>query len=216
MNFTEKLYIGLCVLFSVIIVIGNLTYQKIVNFSMWPFGMLELSVGALTYPFTFVITDLITEIYGKEKAKFCTLLAILSSIFVVTVISFMTKLEATPWSKLDNETFAMVFGMYGLAFVSSLTAMYIAQNLDIILYAYIKKLTKGKFMWLRNSCSTAISLFIDTMVVLTLLGIFGVFPKEQIWPLILNSYKFKLVATVFGIPLLYLAANNLKKTLIST
>ena len=78
MKNVEKIYTGLCVLFSVLIVVGNLTYQKFVILSILPFHTFEISVGAVLYPLTFLITDLITEFYGKEKARFCVRFAVLT------------------------------------------------------------------------------------------------------------------------------------------
>ena len=71
MNAADKIYTTLCVVFAVFIVVGNLIYQKFVFLPILPFHTFELSVGAITYPLTFMLTDLIAEFYGKNKANFC-------------------------------------------------------------------------------------------------------------------------------------------------
>ena len=62
---------SLCVLFAVLIVVCNLIYQKFVFLPILPFYSFELSVGAIIYLLTFLLTDLIAEFYGKNKANFC-------------------------------------------------------------------------------------------------------------------------------------------------
>lgn len=204
MKNVEKIYTGLCVLFSVLIVVGNLTYQKFVILSILPFHTFEISVGAVLYPLTFLITDLITEFYGKEKARFCVRFAIVTNTLVATIIAGMDALPAVSWSKIDHVTFHKVFGLYYIAFTSSLIACYISQTVDISLYLWLRKITKGKYLWIRNNGSTAVSLLIDTCTVITFMTIFAILPKEQILSLIINSYAWKLFFTVFSTPLFYL------------
>ncbi len=206
----EKIYIGLCILFSVLIVVGNLTYQKFVFLSIVPFHTFELSVGAILYPLTFLITDLITEFYGKEKANFCVRFAILTNILVAIIIAGMDALPTVSWSKIDYITFHKVFGLYYIAFISSLVACYISQTIDISLYLWLRKITKGKYLWIRNNGSTAVSLIIDTCTVIIFMTIFGALPKEQMLLLILNSYAWKLCFTVFSTPLFYLCFSVIK------
>jgi uncharacterized PurR-regulated membrane protein YhhQ (DUF165 family) len=108
-NTSDKIYTTLCVLFAVFIIVGNLIYQKFVFLPILPFHTFELSVGAITYPLTFMLTDLIAEFYGKNKANFCVRLAIAMNIIIALVIIMMDKLNATEWSKIDNITFHKVF-----------------------------------------------------------------------------------------------------------
>jgi len=202
-NVSDKIYTTLCVVFSLFIVVGNLIYQKFVFLPILPFHIFELSVGAITYPLTFMLTDLIAEFYGKNKANFCVRLAIVMNIIIALVIMMMDKLNATEWSKIDNITFHRVFGLYSVAFIGSIIACYIAQLVDITIYLWIRKLTGSRWLWLRNNGSTAISLFIDTCIVINFMSMFGILPIDRIWPLIINSYLFKLFFTVCSTPLFY-------------
>lgn len=204
-NIKEKIYIILCTFFTVLIIVGNLIYQKFVYLNIFNFYILELSIGAIFYPLTFLLTDLIAEFYGKERANFCVKLAIIFNIIVVLIISLMDKLEATNWSNVDNITFHKVFGSYHISFLASTFACYIAQLVDINIYLWIRKITKGKYLWIRNNFSTAISLFIDTFIVIGIMSLFNIFPFDQLGQLVLNSYSFKLFFTVFSTPIFYLA-----------
>ncbi|WP_417905473.1 queuosine precursor transporter [Candidatus Tisiphia endosymbiont of Micropterix aruncella] len=197
MTIDEKIYITICVLFAILIVIGNLIYQKFVFLPILPFYTFELSVGAITYPLTFLLTDLIAEFYGKSKANFCVKLALAMNIIVTLIIAIMDRLNATEWSKIDNITFHKVFGLYSIAFIGSIIACYTAQLIDITIYLWIRKVTYGRWLWLRNNGSTAISLFVDTCIVISFMSIFGVLPIDRMWSLIVNSYSFKLFFTIY-------------------
>ncbi|MEY4464318.1 MAG: hypothetical protein RLZZ81_1289 [Pseudomonadota bacterium] len=85
-NIKEKIYIILCTFFTVLIIVGNLIYQKFVSLNIFNLYILELSVGAIFYPLTFLLTDLIAEFYGKERANFCVKIAIVFNIIVVLII----------------------------------------------------------------------------------------------------------------------------------
>ncbi len=205
MNMSEKIYIVICVLFSVLIVVGNLVYQKFVILPILPFYSFELSVGAIFYPLTYLLTDLITEFYGKEKANFCVNLAVSMNITIGTLIYFLDRLTATSWSKVDDAMFHKVFGFYGVAFLGSIVACYISQLVDITLYLLIRKFTKDKYLWLRSNCSTAISLFIDTTIVIGFMTLFGLLQFSNMWTLIFSSYMFKLFFTICSTPIFYLS-----------
>lgn len=207
----DKIYIILSVIFSVLIVLGNLIYQKFVHLDLFGLIKFELSVGAILYPLTFLITDLIAEFYGKDNANFCVKLGIAANIMVALIIGLMDILPATGWSKITNQEFHKIFGFYNIAFLGSILACFISQSLDIKIYLFIKKLTRDRFLWLRNFVSTSISLMIDTAIVIIFMSIFGIFPKEQIFPLITNSYSFKLLFTALNIPIFYFAVFYIKR-----
>ncbi|MBS0271694.1 MAG: queuosine precursor transporter [Proteobacteria bacterium] len=210
MTKNDSIYTSLCVLFSVLIVMGNLIYQKFVFLPILPFHTFELSVGAILYPLTFLLTDLITEFYGKEEANFCVRLGISMNILIACIIIMMDQLEATSWSKVDDTIFHTVFGLYSVAFIGSIIACYTAQLVDIALYLWIRKITKGKWLWARNNGSTAISLFIDTFIVISFMTAFHVLPSDRMWALIINSYCFKLFFSICSTPLFYVCVGMIK------
>jgi queuosine precursor transporter len=188
-----RIYTTLCTLFSVLIVTGNLIYQKFVALPLFPFHTFELSVGAILYPLTFLLTDLITEFYGKEKANFCVKLGLGMNILIAVVMMGMDSLTATHWSKIDNTTFHHVFGLYSVAFMGSILACYIAQLVDIRIYLGIRRLTG------------------DTSIVISFMTLFGVLPVDRMGALIMNSYLFKLFFTVCSTPLFYMGVTVIKR-----
>lgn len=197
---TDKIYVSLCTIFSILVVLSNLVYQKFVVLNLWTYHTFELSAGAILYPTAFLITDLITEFFDKQKAKFCVTLGICINIMVAFIILGVDLLPATSWSMIDTTTFHSIFAAYTWTFIGSTLACYISQILDVMIYIKIRKTTDGKYVWLRSCLSTGISLFIDTMIVMVFFMLFGVMPREQVLKVIMHSYTFKLLFVVLSMP----------------
>lgn len=210
MHKCDEVYTSLCVLFAVTIVLGNLIYQKFVFFSLFRFYTFEISVGAILYPLTFLLIGLITEFYGKEKAGFCVKLGIMTNIIVAIAIACIDSLEATRWSKVDNDLFHKVFGYYSVAFLGSVIACYVAQIVDINIYLWIRKITKNRWLWARNNGSTIISIFIDTFIVISFITFFQILPLDRMVPLVFNSYLYKLSFVILSTPLFYISVRIIR------
>lgn len=93
--------------------------------------------------------------------------------------------------------------------VSSMIAYLAAQSVDVRLFHYWKRLTKGKYLWIRNNGSTMVSQFVDSTAILTILYLSGnlgenVTTVSALVILILNSYLFKFFFALFDTPLIYL------------
>jgi uncharacterized integral membrane protein (TIGR00697 family) len=207
----EKLYLGLAAIFIASLVSCNLIFQK---FFIWnPLGMFrfEVSVGILPYPITFLITDIISEIYGKKRANQVVIVGLFSTVFVMGVVALADIVPATDWSPVSDETFSMVFGLTGVAVAASMFAFLIAQFIDIRIYHFWKRLTKGKHLWLRNNFSTVSSQFVDTSAVLLLLCGFGAIGWDKFYILLLNGFLFKVLVAMFDTPFLYLFVNLIKR-----
>lgn len=213
MSQSDKVYTSLCVSFAVLIVTGNIVYQKYVSLPLLPFYTFELSVGAILYPLTFLLTDLITEFYGKQKANFCVKLGLVMNVLIALAISIMDHLKATSWSKVDDTMFHNVLGLYGISFIGSIIACYSAQLVDIVIYLWIRKATNGRWLWLRSAGSTTISLFVDTIIVICFLTYFEILPADRMIVIIMNSYFYKLFFTILGTPLFYASVSGIKRVL---
>ncbi|MDG1437174.1 MAG: queuosine precursor transporter [Rickettsiaceae bacterium] len=203
MNREIRLYVVFCSIFCTIIITGNLIFQKFVTLHIVSYDI-EVSVGVLLYPITFLISDLVTEFYGQGKAKFMVNIAVLCSLIVLVLIGISDYLSATSWSKIDDKLFHTVFNSYGIAAVASIIANYLGQICDITVYAYFKKLTNGKHLWLRNNLSTILGQLIDSVTVVTILCFFVVIPWSQFSIVIYSSFLFKFLAALADTPFCYL------------
>ena len=211
----ENLYIILSAIFIASLVSCNLIFQKFFQIEIWlPFYgnyIFEQSVGLLAYPITFLVTDIISEVYGQNKANQVVTSGLFASIFMLLVVTVADFIPMAPWSPIDSITFSKVFGLSGAAVLASMLAYLIAQYIDIRIFHFWKKLTNGKHLWLRNNASTIFSQFVDTFSVLFLLCSFDVISWDRFSVLLLNGFLFKVFFAAFDTPLFYLFASILKK-----
>ena len=222
----DRLYLILTGIFIASLISSNLIFQK---FFFWtPFAFLanseaggviawlssftfELSVGILPYPITFLVTDIVSEIYGREKADRIVISGFISSIFIMGVVMVGDMAAATDWSPVNDDTFHRVFGLFGPAVFASMTAYITAQFIDIRIFHFWKRKTNNHHLWLRNNGSTIFSQLIDTISVLFLLCSFGVIEWVRFYPFLLNGFLFKILVALFDTPLFYLFSHLLRK-----
>ena len=204
-----RIYLYLSALFITSLVVSNLIFQKF--FYWYPFKgevfgsrLFELSVGILPYPLTFLITDLISEIYGKKAANRVVTAGIFASFFSIGILLMADYVPAMESSPVDDATFNKVFSLSPLAVLASMIAYLLAQFFDIKIYHYWKKLTQGKMLWLRNNFSTFTSQFLDTFSVVLLLSLFGILPWDLFVGLVMSGFVFKVIVAALDTPLLYL------------
>lgn len=212
-----KIYLYLGALFITSLVVSNLIFQK---FFYWrPFGELEafgaplfeISVGILPYPITFLITDLISEIFGKKKANQIVTTGIFASFFSMGIVFLADIVPAIENSPVTNELFSKVFALSPVAVLASMLAYLFAQYVDIAIYHFWKRLTKGRHLWLRNNFSTFLSQFIDTFTVVSLLCLFKVLPWSMFYGLVISGFLFKVMIAFLDTPFLYFFVYLLRK-----
>ena len=212
-----SIYLFLGAFFITSLVVSNLIFQKFFywkpfgDYTVFGAGLFELSVGILPYPITFLITDLISEIYGKRMANQIVTVGIFASFFSMGIILLANKVPALPNSPIGDEMFNTVFAFSPIAVLASMMAYLFAQYIDIAIYHFWKKLTKGKHLWLRNNCSTFLSQFIDTFTVVGLLCIFQVLPWSMFYGLVISGFIFKIFIAFLDTPFLYFFVYLLRK-----
>ena len=209
--FAQKIYLILGALFVSSLVASNLIFQKFFYWDFFGLYTFEISVGILPYPITFLITDIISELYGKQKANQIVTIGIFASFFSMLIVFISGMVPATDWSPISDTLFNKVFGATAIAVFASMLAYLFAQYIDIQLFHFWKRLTKGKHLWLRNNFSTFLSQFVDTFTVLILLCSFGKIEWKLFSSLLLSGFLFKVLIAALDTPLLYLAVYAFRK-----
>lgn len=212
----QRIYLLLGSLFITSLVVSNLIFQKF--FYWYPFHLeifgtklFEISVGVLPYPITFLITDLISEIYGKKRANQVIVTGIFASLFSLSIILIADYVPSTSWSFVQNDMFHTVFGNTAVAVFASMMAYLFAQFIDIQIYHFWKRITKGRHLWLRNNFSTFTSQFVDTLTILVLLCSFGIIEWSRFKGLLVAGFLFKIMIAVLDTPFLYLGVYLFRK-----
>jgi len=167
-------------IFSFLIIIANYTVQFPIN--EW------LTYGALLFPFTFLLTDILSEKYSKEE--------------VLSVVKYGILIAVIPTIIISDWRIAL----------ASIFTFYIVQQMDIKIFHYLKTRFESKW-WLRNNVSTMISSFFDTVLFFMLAFAF-IMPFDLIVKLIIGDYLVKLVLALLDTPLFYLFAIKIRQATI--
>ena len=201
MKLKDQLYIVLVGIFIASLITCNLIANKFVTVDLG-FKVFIVSAGILPYPLTFLVTDLISEIYGQKRANLVVFSGFIASMFVLLFLWLGGQFNAIPSSIVGDETYNSVFQNAWRIIAASMIAYLFAQFVDVKIFHFWKKLTKGKHLWLRNNGSTVASQLIDTTLVVCILFL-GVWNGDQIFQAIIDGWLFKMLMAFIDTPIIY-------------
>ena len=176
---------------------------------------MSVPAGVVAYPFTFLATDLISELFGRKRAQMLVWVGFGMNVFMLFLMSINHWLPNSSGVSGGLDLFEGVYQFMIGNTIASMIAYLIAQSVDVRLYHFWKRLTKGKHLWLRNNASTTISQLVDSTAIITILYLAGnlgdaIDNVGAVIILILNSYLFKFFFALFDTPLMYLGVRLLK------
>lgn len=178
-------------------------------------GSITLTSGLITYPLTFLLTDIVSEIWGRRRASFMVALGFVMSLLMLATIWVARELPVSAFWTVEamgvtdsaetQRAFETTFYFPGLLLFASMTAYLVAQLFDVRLYHFWWRVTGGRFMWIRNNGSTMISQLVDTIIVN---GIYLRWGLEMEWKtiatIIIAVYFCKLILAIIDTPLIYI------------
>lgn len=173
---TKKAKIISALLFAFLLIVANYTVQFPIN--EW------LTYGALLFPFTFLLTDVLSEKYTKDE--------------VLSVVRYGIAIAIIPTILIADWRIAL----------ASIVTFYLVQQLDVKIFHYLK-MRFEKQWWIRNNVSTMVSSFFDTAVFFMIAFAF-IMPFDVIVKLIIGDYLIKLTLAILDTPIFYLLAIRLK------
>lgn len=180
--------------------LGNIAVCKCIDL----FGF-STTAGNVLYASTFLVTDILSEKYGKKEATKAVKYSF--TIMVLWLIGTQLILKFTPNANdYINDSLKVVFGLVPRITIASLLGFICSQNIDVFLYHLIwsKSGNNEKKLWLRNNGSTLISQAIDT-VIFTTLAFWGTYPTPVFFSILLTTYLFKAVVAILDTPFIYIA-----------
>jgi|TARA_B100000925_G_scaffold244343_1_gene194153 hypothetical protein len=201
MNFKEQFYIFLSAIFIASLVTCNLIANKFVTVDLG-FKVFIVSAGILPYPLTFLVTDLISELYGQKKANLVVFSGFVASMFVLLFLWLGGQFNAIPSSIVNDDIYNSVFQNAWRIIAASMIAYLFAQFIDVRIFHFWKRLTNGKHLWLRNNGSTIASQLVDTTLVIMILFV-GVWESDQIISAIIDGWLFKMLMAAIDTPIIY-------------
>lgn len=209
----QKLYVICAAVFITALVVAEATASKFfaafdLPFTITIFGQafneVTMTAGVLAFPITFIVTDVMNEYYGKRGIRFVTFVGMAMICLEFALLQAAIAVPTAPISPVPQEAFETVFGTTGRVIIGSLTAYLVGQLVDITLFHWLRKLTRGRWLWLRATGSTFGSQFIDTAIVLTV-AFAGQLTFQEIAAITLFNYMYKFVIAVVITPVIYMA-----------
>ena len=200
--------------------------SRFVDLSFDVFGLtipMVVAIGVLPYPITFLCTDLISELFGEEKAHDMVWVGLLLNVWVVFLLWLGGVLPGFETLGPDGLPVAdeagrppVFFEIRELAFgavTASMAAYLVAQFVDVRLFHFWKRLTNGRHLWLRNNASTMTSQLVDTTAVILITHFYAsalpISEDRDLWPqiftFIASGYAFKLIVAALDTGPAYLA-----------
>jgi len=202
-----KLFVVLAGVFTTCLVVGDIIGGKLIQTAL--FGQtITLTVGMIPFPVTFLLTDLLNEFYGKRAARFVTwvgfAMALLAYTFIYIALSNpIAEMTTSPtWDGVTASGFDNVFNGSKRMILASLTAYLIGQFTDIGVFHLLRRLTRGRFLWLRATGSTLVSQAIDTLTISTVAW-YGLMDAGTIFNIMLSSYTLKFLIALGLTPVIY-------------
>jgi len=203
------------------------------------FGPMALAVGVLPYPLTFLCTDLICELYGKARANFLVSVGLALNFFILFVLFLGNSMPAVPaesmppWQVIQlaaplalpsGEVVESSIGLYQLIYATtsgavfaSMLAYIAAQYCDVQLFHFWKRVTRGRYLWVRNNFSTLLSQMVDSVMVVTVTFgaafLRGDIGFSALLVLVGSNYLFKAAVALLDTGPFYLAVHYLRRYL---
>lgn len=197
----DQFFLVLVGIFIASLITCNLIANKFVTVDMG-FRVFIISAGILPYPLTFLVTDLISELYGQKKANLVVFSGFIASLFVLLFLWLGGQFNAIPESLVSDSIYNSVFRNAWRLIAASMIAYLFAQVIDVRIFHFWKKLTNGKHLWLRNNGSTIASQLVDTTLVICILFV-GVWNSDQILSAIIDGWLFKMLMALLDTPIIY-------------
>ena len=205
------------VTYVTVLVLSNIASSaKIIDWGI-SIGQIPLSfdAGTLLFPISYILGDVITEVYGFKRSRRIIWIGFGTLIFSALVFWLVQTLpgEETWKNNVGQEAYNQILGgmSSGGIILASLAGYFAGSFSNAILMSLMKVLTKGKLLWTRTIGSTIVGEAVDTFTFILVATLVGVFPWSLFWSLTVTNYIFKVGFETLVTPFTYLAVNSLKR-----
>ncbi len=196
--------VGLSMAFCTLLIVANLMAVKLVSI-----GSFVVPVAVIAYPLTFLVTDTISEIFGRKTATKIVWLGFVMNILMVILIYLGTIIPSAAFWQ-GQEAYETILGSVPRIVLASMVAYLASQHHDVFAFHFWRKTTKGKFLWLRNTASTMVSQGIDTVLFISIAFV-GTVPNAVLLNMIFGQYLIKLIIAAVDTPFCYLLVGLIRR-----
>lgn len=191
-------------IFVTALLVSNLAAQKL--FSLGPF---IFTAGILVFPVNYIFGDVLTEVYGFNRARRVIYCGLFANVFMALVLYAAIYLPPAPGWNLQ-EAFSSIFHLVPRVVLGSILGYVAGELVNSLVLSLLKIRTKGRHLWVRTITSTIAGQFVDT-VIFVLVAFTGVVPQSIILSAILSAWLFKVFYEALATPLTYFVVNKLKR-----
>lgn len=184
--------------FAVFYVLANILAFKKVEV-----GPLVLTLGLLCFPFLFLITDVVSEVYGKLAAKKVVLYGFIIMAAALVLLQISIRIPAAGFWADNQVAFETVFGATFRITLASMCAYLVSQYHDVWAFDFWRGVTGGKHLWIRNNLSTITSQIIDACIFIGI-AFYGVVSMEVLWSMVLGQWVAKIIIALLDTPFCYM------------
>lgn len=206
----QLLYLILAASFIAALITCNIIANKFIELDLG-FKTFTISVGILPYPITFLITDVLSEVYGRKRTNHVVISGFIVSMFVLFMLWLGHIFPAIDASPVPDEAYDQVFQNSGRVMMASMAAYLSAQLVDVRLFHFWKGVTKGKHLWIRNNFSTVFSQLVDTTLVVGIIFV-GRESFGNIASMIGDGWLFKVLVALIDTIAIYLIMYAIRRS----
>lgn len=200
---------GLIMWIPVSVIIANIQVIQTVEL----FGLVA-TLGNIVYATSFLITDILSENYGKEEAKKAVWIGFFSLITMTVLMNMallFKPLAGDDFATTTHESLSTIFSLMPRIAIASLSAYLISQRHDVWAFHFWKnKFPNDKHLWVRNNLSTIVSQLLDS-IVFTLIAFLGVFETQVLIEVFLTTYFLKFIVAAADTPFVYWSKRIFRK-----
>ncbi len=202
-NYSKHFLIILAIAITTLLV-SNITSIKIISI-----GKIILPSSALLFPITYILGDVIAEVYGFKKARLVIILGFLCNAFMVIYFQIAIQLPSSETWNLQ-ECFKSILATTPRMFVASLSAYLVGSLSNAYVMQMIKKITGEKKLWMRTIGSTIVGEFLDTLFFATIAFI-GILSLNELATMIICQFVWKVSYEIISTPVTYYVIKKFKR-----
>ena len=203
----ENAFIVVTALFVTLYVVSNIMAVKVISL----FGLFCFDAGTITFPFAYMLGDVLTEIWGYKTAKKVILTTFMCNIVVVLCTQIGVWLPSPDYLDITAQAYNTMFSYVPRIVVASLTGFLLGELSNAWLMDKIKRWTAGRRLWVRTIGSSAVAYVFDSLP-FVLIAFAGVVSTHDLMMMIAFQYVSKLlIEVIFGTPMAYAAIAALKR-----
>ncbi|KAF0194548.1 MAG: hypothetical protein FD169_1752 [Bacillota bacterium] len=191
--------------------IASIVVSNVITGKLIQFGNFTLPGATLLYPITFLITDIVGEIWGKERGFRIVLWGFYGNVILLLGSLFILRAPAPGFFE-NQSAYEIVLGATPRIVLASMVAYLFSQLHDVWSFAFWKKITRDKHKWIRNNFSTIVSQLIDTGL-FVLIAFAGVVPTAALWQIAFSQYLFKFAIAIADTPIFYYATAAIERSI---